>query len=71
MIDVLGLSVAAGAVLGVITYRVQKSWYRDDRESAVIKGLIVGLLTAIPTNIPAFLYVPSGILGLVHLIRGK
>jgi hypothetical protein len=58
-------------VLGVITYKAQRHWYRDDRESALIKGLIVALLTAIPTSLPGFLTVPSGIIGLVHMIRRK
>jgi hypothetical protein len=44
-------------------------WYGDDAESARIKGLILGLLTAIPTPLPAVLYVPAGILGLVHNLR--
>jgi hypothetical protein len=64
-------SVAAGLVLGLIAYKAQMRWYGDDRESALIKGLILGLLTAIPTPIPAFLYIPSGIVGLVHNFRRK
>lgn len=63
------LSFVAGIVLGFITYRAQMKWYGDDREAALIKGLIIGLLTAIPTPLPAVLYVPSGILGLVHMAR--
>jgi hypothetical protein len=65
------LSIPAGIVLGFITYRAQRHWYRDDRESAMIKALIVGLLTAIPTSLPGFLTIPSGIVGLAHLISGK
>src|ERR1035438_1041787 len=63
------LSVPVGIVLGVITYKAQRHWYRDDRESSLIKGLIVALLTAIPTSLPGFLTVPSGIIGLVHILR--
>jgi len=65
------LSVPAGIALGFITYKAQRHWYRDDRESAIIKGLIVGLLTAIPTSLPGFLTIPSGIVGLVHLLPRK
>lgn len=65
------LSVPAGIALGFITYKAQRHWYRDDRESALIKGLIVGLLTAIPTGLPGFLTIPSGIVGLVHLLPRK
>jgi hypothetical protein len=59
----LPLDVAAAGILGFIAYRAQMKWYGDDKESAVIKALILALLTAIPTNIPAFVYVPAGILG--------
>jgi hypothetical protein len=63
------ISLVAGFVLGFVTYRAQMRWYGDDRESALIKGVIVGLLTAIPTPLPALLYLPSGILGLIHVAR--
>jgi hypothetical protein len=59
----LSLDIAAAGILGFIAYKAQRKWYGDDRESAVIKALTLALLTAIPTNIPAFLYVPAGILG--------
>jgi hypothetical protein len=65
------ISFVAGFVLGFVTYRAQVKWYGDDRESALIKGVIVGLLTAIPTPLPAVLYLPSGIVGLIHLARNR
>ena len=43
----------------------------DDNEAAFIKGLILAFLTAIPTPLPALLYVPSGIVGFVHNLRRK
>src|SRR5882672_3533695 len=52
------ISVMAGIVFGIITYKAQMSWYGDDHDSSLIKGLMMGLLTAIPTPLPAFLYVP-------------
>jgi len=63
-------STIAGAVLGFATHKAQMKWYGDDQESALIKGIIVGLLTAIPVGIPAIVWVPSGILGWIHN-RGK
>jgi len=45
----LPISCAAGGVLGVITFLAQRKWYGDDTESALIKGLILAFLTAIPT----------------------
>lgn len=62
----LGISMLAGLVLGFLTYKAQMSWYGDDKDSAMIKGGIVGLLTAIPVGIPALVWVPSGILGWIH-----
>lgn len=68
---ILPVSIGAGAVLGLIAYMAQRKWYGDDKESAAIKGLILGFLTAIPTPLPAILSVPSGIVGLVHNLRKK
>jgi hypothetical protein len=62
--------LAAGA-LGVITYKSQKRFYGDDHEAALIKALTVGLLTAIPVGLPAFLTVPSAVVGFVHTLRRK
>jgi|SRR5579875_1393702 len=65
------LSMAAGSVLGFITYKAQMAWYGDDRESALVKGGIVGLLTAIPVGIPALVWLPSGMLGLIQYLKKK
>jgi len=62
--QLLPVSVAAGIVLAFVAYRAQISWYGDDKESARIKAIILGLLTAIPTPLPELLYIPAGILGL-------
>jgi hypothetical protein len=67
----LPVSVAAGIVLGYIVYKAQINWYGDDKESARIKALILGLLTAIPTPLPEILYIPAGLIGLYHKFRKK
>lgn len=67
----LPISCAAGGVLGIITFLAQRKYYGDDSEAAFIKGLILAFLTAIPTPLPALLYVPSGIVGFVHKLRSK
>jgi hypothetical protein len=67
----LPLSIAAGFVLGCIAYRAQIYWYGDDPESARIKAITLGLLTAIPTPLPELLYIPAGLVGLVHGLRLK
>jgi hypothetical protein len=65
------IAIGAGIVLGRITYKAQMKWYGDDHDSAMIKAGIVGLLTAIPVGIPAIVWVPSGLLGLLHNARKK
>jgi hypothetical protein len=68
----LPVAVAAGGVLGFITYKIQRHWYGDGHNSALIKGLIVGLLTAIPvplTSIP--IIGPAGVLGLLNMFAPK
>lgn len=65
------VALAVAGVLGFITYRAQLRWYHDDSQSAAIKALIVALVTAIPSPLPAFLYVPAGLVGVVHTLRGK
>jgi hypothetical protein len=65
----LPVSILAGIVLGFVVYRAQINWYGDDQESARIKAIILGLLTAIPTPIPEILYLPAGIVGLFHGFR--
>src|SRR5580692_1368429 len=65
----LGFVVAI--VLAVITQKAQKRLYGDDDETALIKAMAVALLTAIPTGLPAFLTVPSGVVGFVHTIRKR
>jgi hypothetical protein len=57
------LSAATGVVLAIITFMAQRKWYTDDNESAFIKSLIVGLLTAIPSPLPYMLFVPAGVVG--------
>jgi hypothetical protein len=65
------LAIAAGIVLGRITYMAQMKWFGDDHDSAMIKAGIIGLLTAIPVGIPAIVWVPSGILGMLHNARKR
>jgi hypothetical protein len=62
------VEIVAGCILGFITYKIQRHWYGDGHDSALIKGLAVGLLTAIPVPLTTTLTVgPAGLLGLLHL----
>jgi hypothetical protein len=65
----LVISMLAGAVVGYITFLGQKKWSGDDYESAKIKGLITGVLTAIPTGLPGMLFGSAALAGL--LLRKK
>lgn len=65
------LALAAAVVLGIITFKSQMRYFGDDREAALIKALAVGLLTAIPVGLPAFLTVPSAVVGFVHNLRKR
>ncbi len=67
----LVLSLPAGVILGAISYWAQMKWYGDNRESAMIKAAIPGLLTAIPVPIPKLVYLPSGVVGLFHYAFGR
>ena len=60
------VSMFAGIVLGYVVYKAQMNWYGDDPESAKIKAIVIGLLTAIPTPIPELLYLPAGLVGLFN-----
>jgi hypothetical protein len=69
--SVLFVSLPAGVALAYITYKAQMKWYGDDHDTALIKGCILGLLTAIPSPLPSIVYIPSGIVGLFHGIRRR
>lgn len=67
----LPLGIAIATVLGYIVFRMQRKWYGDDKESAVIKGLIIFLLTAIPAPLSPIIAIPCGVIGIVKKISGK
>jgi hypothetical protein len=62
------VELGGAVVLSFVTYKIQRSWYEDDRDSALIKAAIVGLLTAIPVPISWIVVGPGGLLGLLHTI---
>ena len=57
-------SALAAVVLGIITFKAQKKWFGDNSENALIKALILGFLTAIPTALRSYLCIPAGVVGL-------
>ena len=65
------VELGAGIVMVFITYKIQRAWYGDDRDSAIIKALVIGLLTAIPVPITGIVAGPAGILGFFNLFRRR
>jgi hypothetical protein len=65
------VELGAAVVLTFIAYKAQRAWYGDDRDSALIKSLVVGLLTAIPVPISPLFAIPGGAIGLLRLLRSK
>jgi len=62
------VELGGAVVLAFVTYKIQRAWYGDDRDSAIIKAAIIGLLTAIPVPISWVVVGPGGLLGLVRAI---
>ena len=63
------VAAGAGAVLGFIVYKIQRKYYGDDHDAALIKSLIVFLLTAIPAPLGPVFAVPGGLIGIVNKVR--
>jgi hypothetical protein len=63
------VELGAAVVLTFVAYKAQRAWYGDDPDSALIKALVVGLLTAIPVPISPLFALPGGAIGLLRLLR--
>jgi hypothetical protein len=62
------LGIGVGVVLAFIVYRIQINWYGDEPDSALIKAMVAGLLTAIPAPLGPLFAIPGGVLGLVNAV---
>jgi hypothetical protein len=69
--SLLPFSLCVAGALGFITYKIQRRWYGDDHDGALIKAMIIGLLTAIPVPLTPLIAIPSGMVGIVKAIRRK
>jgi hypothetical protein len=69
VLPALFISGVVGVATGYVTYLGQRHWSMDDHENAKVKGLITGILTAIPTGLPGVLFGGVALLGLLR--RGK
>ncbi len=66
------ITITASAIVVVACVLLQKYSYKDNWGTAVGKGLIVGILTAIPTSFPSIVTGASGVIGIVGLVtRGR
>jgi len=59
------ISLPVGAVLAIAVTLIQKYGYKDSTGVAIGKGLLLGLLTAIPTGLPSLGTLPFAALGLL------
>jgi hypothetical protein len=62
------ISLPVGIVLGLIAILIQKHAYKDETMPAVAKGLLVGLLTAIPAPLSSFGILPLAAFGLIKAL---
>jgi len=65
------ISLPVGVALGVAAALIQKQAYKDETMSAVAKGLLVGLLTAIPTPLASFGMLPFAAFGAIRVLAPK
>jgi len=63
------IAIVISAILMVACILLQRYSYKDNWGAAVGKGLIVGILTAIPTNFPSIFTGGSGVIGVVGLVK--
>ncbi len=64
------ISVAVGAVLTVPCILIQKYGMKEHWGLAIGKGMLIGVLTAIPTPIPSVFSLVGGGLGTAALLSG-
>jgi len=65
------ISLPVGVVLGLIAILIQKHSYKDETAPAVAKGLLVGLLTAIPAPLSSLGILPMAAFGLIKVLSPK
>lgn len=67
----LPISMAVGAALSIPSILIQKYSFNDRWGAATGKGLLIGVLTAIPTPLPALVPLLGGTLGTMQMLSGK
>ena len=65
------ISLPVGVMLGIIAIIIQKHAYKDDTAPAIAKGLLVGLLTAIPAPLSSFGILPLAAFGMIRTLTSR
>ena len=63
------ISCIVAAVITVPCILLQFYTYKDSWPVAISKGLIIGVLTAIPTPLPSIITATSGVLGTIGTLK--
>jgi hypothetical protein len=65
------MSIPVGAALGLAVILIQKHAYKDETMPAMAKGLLVGLITAIPTPLASLGVLPMAAFGAIKSLSSK
>lgn len=65
------ITAPIGIALGIGAMLIQKYSYKDETGLAIGKGLLLGLLLAIPTALPSFAMLPFAAVGAAKLLSNK
>jgi len=65
------ISLPVGMMLGLAAILIQKYAYKDETMPAVAKGLLAGLLTAIPTPLSSLGLLPLAAFGAIRSFYSK
>lgn len=63
-------SLLAAVALGFVTYKLQRGW-GDGHDEAIVKAVVVALITAIPVPVTPLLAGPAGLVGLIRNLTRK
>jgi len=67
----LAVTVPVGFLMGMTAAILQKKAHQDGWGAAIAKGVVLGVLTAIPTPLPAFVTAMSGLAGFLDRFQSK
>jgi hypothetical protein len=62
------VSLPVGIILGLIAFLIQRRSSKDELAPAAAKGLLVGLLTAIPAPLSSFGILPLAAFGAIRML---